>query len=438
MTVITRRILYTSATILFVAVAPGVIFYAQGYRFDPRSVRVLKTGAIRFQTLPRTLQVSIDGKEFRRTNPSLLRNLRPGDYTLTLRSAGYQPWSGKVKISANSVSVLNVDLLRSNPTRSALAFERVLATAYNSTKNSLAIVSSRGTDFVIGLFELDKAAYQNLVRIPNQPPADVVIAWSSRGKFLAVNQPGGTLNLIKSDDGTSVPLPAGADLTYQKVIWDPVNDNLLYGLTDESLWQIDVFAKTTRVVASPNIVDFEFERSSLWVIRNLGETRQLQLLDPFGHNSVNRKYTLDQAVSGLLAISNEGFLMQSRDQIMMLDAEAQTLRSMTLPTVSQTLLSREAKRALLVSEQEVWMADLSAAIFSLIGRYSDLSGAGWTPNEDTVLLSANRTLFAVSLSYPAAQAGSLPDLTDAEYLLVLNETDVAIIGRSDIEVIKLF
>lgn len=438
MTLFTRRILYTSATALFVAIAPAVIFYAQGYRFDPRSVRVLKTGAIRLQTSPRTLQVSIDGKAFKRASPSLLRNLLPGNYTVTLQSVGYQPWSGNVKISANSVSALDADLIRSNPDRLSLGFERVLATAFNPAKNSLAILSGRSTDMVIGVLELDKAVYQNLARIPSQPQADVVIAWSSHGKFLAVNQPGRTLSLIKPDDGTAVRLPIGADLPYQKIIWDPANDNLLYGLADQSLWQIDAFAQKTRVVASPNIVDIGFDRSSLWAVRDLETASQLQLLNPFGHNSVNRRYTIYQPVSGLLTVSSNRFLVQSRDQVIALDAETQTLRSLTLSTVSQTLPSRDAKRVLLVNREEVWLADLSALTFSLVGRYTDLNGAGWTPSEDTVLLSANGALLAVSLSNPAARAGSLPDFPNVEHLFMLNESDVVVLERNSVEVIKLF
>ncbi|GEM_PF-2881194 len=65
-----------------------------------RGERLIKTGLISVATSPPGAAIDIDGRRQPLVTPAVLRNLKPGEYALTISMPGHRPWSGRVPVEA--------------------------------------------------------------------------------------------------------------------------------------------------------------------------------------------------------------------------------------------------------------------------------------------------------------------------------------------------
>src|SRR4030042_5390440 len=104
MTKKTRTILFLALLFIFILLAPSIIFYSFGYRFNFETKAIVKTGAFYFKVLPKSAQISIvplDNKgnfiEEKRTlkktdfffGAALIENLLPKKYQVEITKDGF-------------------------------------------------------------------------------------------------------------------------------------------------------------------------------------------------------------------------------------------------------------------------------------------------------------------------------------------------------------
>ncbi|MBI3305326.1 PEGA domain-containing protein [Candidatus Parcubacteria bacterium] len=99
----TRRFLFWLSIGFFVVLAPLVIGYAIGYRFDFSEGGLVRTGALFVEAEPKRVEIIIDGKPTKRTgtiitNSTFVRDLAPGRHRVRLEKESYQPWEKELEI----------------------------------------------------------------------------------------------------------------------------------------------------------------------------------------------------------------------------------------------------------------------------------------------------------------------------------------------------
>jgi len=107
MTKKTRTILFFIFICLFLLIAPSVIFYSQGYRFDFENKKLTQTGGLFFKVEPKQVEVYIDNKLAKKTDfffgSVLIENLLPRKYKIKLEKEGYSPWEKSLDIREREV-----------------------------------------------------------------------------------------------------------------------------------------------------------------------------------------------------------------------------------------------------------------------------------------------------------------------------------------------
>jgi len=108
----------------FIIIAPTVVLYARGYRFDLHRGVFVHSGTISIKSNPQDINVSIDGKTnssktLNRINNSYnLTGLMPGTLDMTISADGYQTWSKKAEVHSGLASEFwNVLLVKNNYTK---------------------------------------------------------------------------------------------------------------------------------------------------------------------------------------------------------------------------------------------------------------------------------------------------------------------------------
>lgn len=114
MSVIKRRLLSMFFILLFLVLAPIIIFYANGNILGS-GWNILATGGIFIQSIPSGSELYINNKYNSTINfftrDYLLKNLKPGVYTVLVKKDGYNDWGNKIKVNASLVTESRVFML---------------------------------------------------------------------------------------------------------------------------------------------------------------------------------------------------------------------------------------------------------------------------------------------------------------------------------------
>ena len=102
--------------LLIVAVSLSFISYAQGYRFNVKNFRIIKTGVIYLITNPKNATVFINGREMSNKTP-FSKVEYPGHYNIEIKAEGYHNWSETIHVrpeyvySSKKIVLFRKDLL---------------------------------------------------------------------------------------------------------------------------------------------------------------------------------------------------------------------------------------------------------------------------------------------------------------------------------------
>lgn len=111
MTIRFRRFIFWIFTILFAIASIIIILFAQGWRFDFYSFRLVKTGGIFIKTMIPDAKIYINDKYIGTTAgllsyTKLVDNLAPKNYNLFIYKEGYYPWNKTVEVKNGLVNEL--------------------------------------------------------------------------------------------------------------------------------------------------------------------------------------------------------------------------------------------------------------------------------------------------------------------------------------------
>lgn len=119
-----RRILFYSFALLFFAIAPILILYAYGYKYDFERKKFIETGAIQVKTYPKKARVYIDGKLLSKNTPTLIKGLLPKQHSLKIELDGFNSWTKKLEVYPGLVTKAESVLLFPSDIESVLVNEQ--------------------------------------------------------------------------------------------------------------------------------------------------------------------------------------------------------------------------------------------------------------------------------------------------------------------------
>ncbi len=116
MTIRFRRFIFWIFTVLFAIASIIIILFAQGWRFDFDSFRLVKTGGIFIKTMISGAKIYVSDKYIGTTAgllnyTKLIDNLASKNYDLFIYKEGYYPWNKTVEVKNGLVSELNSIIL---------------------------------------------------------------------------------------------------------------------------------------------------------------------------------------------------------------------------------------------------------------------------------------------------------------------------------------
>lgn len=106
-----RKLFFWLFFISFIVLAPLLVFYSLGYKFNIALKKFQKTGAISVKCFPREVDVYLDNKKINDSAPCTLRELLPNTYILRLEKEDFYSYRIPVEVKSSSISEIDVMLM---------------------------------------------------------------------------------------------------------------------------------------------------------------------------------------------------------------------------------------------------------------------------------------------------------------------------------------
>jgi hypothetical protein len=154
-----KRIVISTIIILLLLLTGTVlgIFYARGYRFDPKNPGAILegTGLLVLTSRPDGARVLIDDHFTTATNNTI--NLTPGSYKIKIEKDGYFPWEKTIQIKKEAVSQANATLFPTAPRLEAVTTTGALNPILDTSGSLIAYTVSSASAEKNGIYTLNMA-----------------------------------------------------------------------------------------------------------------------------------------------------------------------------------------------------------------------------------------------------------------------------------------
>lgn len=161
----TRRILTVICVMLFLILAPSIILYTFGFRYDFREKKIVQTGIIYLTPAPQdNMKIFVNGAEAKNNlsikglfkKDYIVYNLLPQTYEIRLRKDGYWDWEKDLSVLPGVITYAQPLLLPKNPVANPVFdSEDVAGWAFSPDYKKIAYLKGKGTDAMIGVYDTD-------------------------------------------------------------------------------------------------------------------------------------------------------------------------------------------------------------------------------------------------------------------------------------------
>lgn len=173
-------------------IAPVIIFYSLGYRFDPKVGIFIYSGTVVLKPTPFDVNVYVDGKPLAKKqidiiNQSInINGLKPGEYEIKVSRDGYRDWSKKTRVrSGIATEFWNVTLVPNSPVSQEVLEKSIIKSAFSPDKSKLAYFA-RESEF-LAFYLRDESGDHFVAKetINERFPVEVgEIKWSGNNNWL--------------------------------------------------------------------------------------------------------------------------------------------------------------------------------------------------------------------------------------------------------------
>lgn len=111
-----RHILFFCFVAAFLVSAPVVVLYTAGYRYYFDSGKIVQTGVLNVNSLPKDAHIYIDDRLFDERTPAVINNIVPGSHMLRVEKDGYSSWKKTLDVySKQSTFATDIVLFLDQP-----------------------------------------------------------------------------------------------------------------------------------------------------------------------------------------------------------------------------------------------------------------------------------------------------------------------------------
>jgi hypothetical protein len=224
----------------------GLVFYARGYYYNPRSGQIVSNGLVLVTSEPVPADIYLDGiatgkrTQWRSTIPT-------GEHTISLRREGYREWRRTFEIETGEVLWLSYPLLlpQNLSSRELIRLEGRTVLSSSQDNSLLAVANGQALSLIRTDTPLQSQISMNVAeQVPNLSGRIRSIIWSDSADRLVLTLDDGKtpsfvlVEICRRD--TTARLVTNIVEGYSDTQFVPGSDRQVYGLREKQLWRLDL------------------------------------------------------------------------------------------------------------------------------------------------------------------------------------------------------
>jgi len=243
-----RRLLLLFFSVLFLIIAPLLIVYGLGYKYNWQRHTWQQTGVFFIKSYPKSAEIIINNDRNKKTTPTQITGLLPDTYTVRIQKNGYRSWTKNLTIEPQLTTFIeDVSLFYEQPKAKQIVVGNFTSFLKHETKPLIALLEQKDKKDYLKIYNSQNGAVKDAYNAPLNTLSLLDWSWSGQ-KLLLQNKK--TKNFIVANLETEIVKTLPATVTaWQDLKWDQNNDNFIFGLDKNNvLWHYDL-TKNTGVVA---------------------------------------------------------------------------------------------------------------------------------------------------------------------------------------------
>ena len=280
-----RLIIKIAFIALFIILAPLVIAYTMGYRYNFSANQIQKTGVLIVNSYPDEAAIFLDGKLINDQTPAVVKKILPNPYDVEVKKENYLTWSKNLEVkSAQSTFAENIVLFLDSQPR-LLAEREIINPVFSPDQTSVAYLTEETGWVEIWLYEFKNDDFNLVDRRPKETVTDIDTQWStgSRNIYIEITGPETTEQVIYENNGRKlINLKDFFENPVNNFKWSRTSDDVFYTLENSKLYAYNII--TGQKTFLLNGVDEYFVRGNkIFLITNADDkilVEEYDILDP--------------------------------------------------------------------------------------------------------------------------------------------------------------
>jgi len=300
----TRRIVFYVLVALFVILGSVIVLYAEGWRVNFSNFKAEKVGGVYLRAYPQNAEISLDGKSIPNqsnflSHGSLISDLYPKNYRLSLSLSGYDAWQENADVAPS------------------LVVEMKYAVLVPDAGTAIATTSDIANFFVIGGDRVEQRTSGSITWRNLAVGTGTIVSHSTDLKNMIYQTPAGADELYDFTTGKTLNLTSIlqkqhiAAASIGTIAIDPYNDTATLVSSKNRILTIDLSGQTAAVIATSSAkralapVIAASQSSLAWSEFNPAtNTSTIVVYDKF-LGGINQTFTLPGATTGLTWINGD-------------------------------------------------------------------------------------------------------------------------------------
>lgn len=388
MTLRVRRILYISLIVAFFILAPVIILYTAGYRYNFKKMALEKTGIIFVSTVPAKTNIYVGNELVAKTTPAIIKNLLPDSYDLRISAPGYLNWGKKLEVRSQLTTFVSKQALLKDQLPILLSGGKISALNVSPDFSALAFMAEDKKQS-LKIINLADNKIDTLIEIkPGKNNTD----WSPDSNWVLIYNDTRVLGIF---DKSNSWIPAEtANLPAGKHFWSAKNKNSIYIISGVTLFSFNLkTSELKKITTLPRAAGYLVLNDRLWFLAG----GNLRFWDFERAGSFETIAKVDFTNAKFISPGSRFFGVTNSFKGLILDsAQKKVLSDMT--QISKIADFPDGNSLIASNEFEIWLVDKTSGNRELVTRQAaPILNALWHQSGQYIIFASQNNIEAIEL-----------------------------------------
>lgn len=406
----TRLIILLVCVACFFVVAPILVAYSMGYRFDFEKMKIIETGGIYVRTFPAAEQITIDSKISVKpglfSNSIFVQSLLPASHTVSIKKSGYYDYFKTLPVQESEVTKLeNVLLIKKSITFSGVADK---IDYFSVAPNNQNIITAAGAkNETLNYFSVASANQPQTFSIT---PAGKIsdIKWSddsSKALIEIQNQNNIFYYLFdKASLTQAIPpaqKPAAARLSYldknsQQISFDPQNSQTLFYIKNKTLYSA---SGNNALPIINNIISFEISGTNIIWLSYDGTLSESDFSGKLIAKITSKDFSTNSKKTYEILLISGNIFLKENDSLFRLNQNTKMFESLSVPITGYKILaSGDNKNLIYWNDSKIYLYSFARPKgypdYKEIFYGSQINNLQWLNNDYIIFASGDKIIIS--------------------------------------------